>query len=57
MKYRIEPVFSLNSRTGAPETNYMVQRRKWGTWNNIQMFIERKQAQIEIDVRRNLRER
>ena len=56
MKWRIDNVFSLNSVTAHPETNYMVQMKKypWSQWSNVQMFVTREEALVEIQVRKEL---
>lgn len=43
-KYRITPQFSRNGFTGAPETNYMLEKRVWGRWEGVQMFITEEDA-------------
>jgi len=44
-KYRIESVFSLDGLTGQPQLNYMLQKRVWGKWENVQMFVTMRQAE------------
>jgi hypothetical protein len=44
-KYRITPQFSLNGFTGTPETNYMLEKRVWGRWEGVQMYITAEEAE------------
>jgi hypothetical protein len=54
MKWRIDNVFSLNSEHLYPETNYMVQKRVWGVWENVQMFVQKEAATEFIYVEKEL---
>ena len=44
MKVRIAEVFSLNAFSGEPETNYMVQTRRWGRWGDVRQHTKESDA-------------
>lgn len=49
-KYRITPLYSLNAMTSVPETNYMLEKRVWGKWEGVQMYITHEQAEDNMHI-------
>lgn len=50
-RYRITKQFSLDAKTGMPETNYMVERKVglFGRWEGVRMFVTEFAAIAHID--------
>jgi hypothetical protein len=36
--------------TSVPETNYMLEKRVWGKWEGVQMYITHEQAEDNMHI-------
>jgi hypothetical protein len=49
MKYRIDERFSIDAESGFPCLDYMVQRRVWLRWEDVELHTTEEAAQRKID--------